>query len=72
MLKIVSVLLIVLGVVAFVVQGISYTTEDEVVDIGPLEVTTEDEKTITLPPLLAGLSLAGGVGLLAVGAKKKS
>jgi hypothetical protein len=42
-----------------------------VLDIGPLEATTETEKSIPLPPLLGGLALAGGVVLLIAGSKKR-
>lgn len=58
--RIVGILLIVLGVLAFVVQGISYTTEEEVLDVGPLEVTKEERNTIPLPPVLGALALVGG------------
>ena len=65
----IGVLLIVLGIVALVYQGISYTTEEEILDIGPLEATSETEETIPLPPILGALALAGGVLLVAVSRK---
>ena len=65
----IGVLLIVLGIVALVYQGISYTTEEEILDIGPLEATAETEETIPLPPILGALALAGGVVLVAVSRK---
>lgn len=66
---IVGILLIGLGVVALVYQGISYTTEEKVVELGPLEVTHEDEKTVPLPPILGIVGIAGGVALLAFSRK---
>ena len=45
-------------------EGISYTTEEEVLDVGPLEVAADTEETIALPPVLGGLALLGGAGLL--------
>jgi len=57
--------LIVLGVIALVYQGISYTTHKKVVDIGPIEATREEHKTIPLPPLLGVIALAGGIILVA-------
>jgi hypothetical protein len=65
-----GVLLIVLGVVSLAYQGITYTTHEKVLDLGPLKAERETEKTIPLPPLLGGLALAGGVVLLAVGARR--
>lgn len=67
---IIGVLLIVLGVVALAYQGITYTTSEKVVDLGPLKVEAEREKTIPLPPVLGGLALAGGIVLLIVGARR--
>jgi hypothetical protein len=69
-LYIIGVALIVLGIVAFAYQGISYTTREQVADIGPVEVTRETKKTIPLPPILGGLALAGGIVLVAVGARR--
>jgi len=49
---------------------ITYTTKEKIVDIGPIEATADKEKTIPLPPLLGGLALIAGVGLIAVGYRK--
>jgi hypothetical protein len=62
--------LIVRGVVALAYQGISYTTSEKVVDLGPLQVEARRERTIPLPPLLGGLALAGGIVLLIVGSRR--
>jgi UDP-N-acetylmuramyl pentapeptide phosphotransferase/UDP-N-acetylglucosamine-1-phosphate transferase len=62
--SIVGILLIVLGVVALTYQGITYTTHKKVVDIGPIQATKEEHKTIPLPPILGGLALVCGVALL--------
>jgi hypothetical protein len=57
--------LIALGVLALVYQGITYTTHKKVVDIGPIEATKEEHKTIPLPPVLGVVALAGGILILA-------
>ena len=67
---IVGVILIILGVVALAYQGITYTTQEKVVDLGPLKVEAKKDKTIPLPPLLGALLLVGGVVLVAVSARK--
>jgi hypothetical protein len=69
--RIVGIVLIVIGVLSLAVGGINYTSREKVLDIGPLEATTETEKSIPLPPLLGGLALAGGVVLLIAGSKKR-
>ena len=69
--RIVGIVLIVIGVISLAVGGINYTSREKVLDIGPLEATTETEKSIPLPPLLGGLALAGGVVLLIAGSRRR-
>lgn len=69
---IVGILLIVLGLISLAYGGISYTKEETVVDVGPLEARTETRERIPLPPVLGVLSLAGGIILLVVGARTKT
>jgi uncharacterized membrane protein len=67
---ILGIALIILGVVAFAYQGITYTTQEKVIDLGPLQATVEKEKTIPLPPIVGGLALIGGIVLLIGGARR--
>ncbi|HEX9749409.1 MAG TPA: DUF3185 domain-containing protein [Methylomirabilota bacterium] len=67
---IVAIVLIAIGVVSLAYQGITYTTREKILDLGPIKATAEKEKTIPLPPILGGLALAGGVVLLVVGARR--
>jgi membrane-bound ClpP family serine protease len=62
--------LILLGLVAFAYQGITYTTREKVIDLGPLQATVDTKKTLPLPPLVGGLALVSGIVLLIVGARK--
>ena len=62
--KTIGVILIVLGLVALAYQGISYTTREKVVDIGPIEASKETKQTIPLPPILGIVAVAGGIFLL--------
>jgi len=64
-----GILLILLAVIAFSYQGITYTKREKVLDIGPIQATAEKKETIPLPPILGALALAGGVALVFVGAK---
>lgn len=70
MLKTIGLVLIVLGIVAFIFQGITYTTHKKVIDLGPIQATAEEKKTIPLPPVLGAIALVGGIVLL-VSARKK-
>jgi len=66
----IGIALIVLGAIALAYQGITYTTREKVVDLGPLKITAQKEKTIPLPPILGGLALAGGIVLVVVAGRK--
>jgi uncharacterized membrane protein len=66
----VGIALIVLGIVAFAYQGITYTSREKIIDIGPIQATADTQKTIPLSPLFGGLVLAGGIVLVVVGTKK--
>lgn len=67
----IGIALIVLGAIALVYQGITYTTQEKVLQIGPLEATKKTEKTIPLPPILGGAALTGGIVLVFIGSRKK-
>ena len=64
-----GVLLIIGGVLALAYQGLSYTKEKKVLDLGPIEATTHTEETIPIPPVVGGVALLGGVILVAAGMK---
>ena len=57
--------LVALGVLALAYQGISYTTQKKVVDIGPVEATRKEHKTIPLPPIVGVIALVGGILVIA-------
>ena len=67
---IVGIILIVIGIVALVYQGITYTTSEKVVDLGPLKVEAKRERTIPLPPVVGVVALVGGIVLVAVSGRK--
>jgi hypothetical protein len=68
--SLIGIALIVLGVIAFAYQGITYTTREKVIDIGPIQASVEKEKTVPLPPVLGALALAGGIVLLIAGTRQ--
>ncbi|HEX6770204.1 MAG TPA: DUF3185 domain-containing protein [Candidatus Binatia bacterium] len=62
--------LILLGILGLSYNRITYTSKEKILDIGPIEATAEKEQSIPLPPLLGGLVLVAGIGLVAAGCKK--
>ncbi len=64
-----GIVLIVLGVIALAYQGFTYTTQKKVLDVGPIQATKEEHKTVPLPPIVGGAALIGGIALLLAGGK---
>jgi hypothetical protein len=70
--SIVGVILIALGLVALVYQGVSYTSRETIIDIGPIRATADQQKTLPLSPVLGIVAVAGGVALLVAGQRKRA
>jgi hypothetical protein len=68
--RIAGVILIVIGLIGLVWGGISWTEEKTVVDIGPIEARTEEQRSIPITPVVGGLALVAGIVLLVVPRRK--
>ncbi len=68
----IGILLIVLGALVLAYQGINYTREKKVLDVGSVHLTAKTQERIPIPPILGGLALIGGVVLAVIGASNKS
>ncbi len=68
----IGILLIVLGALVLAYQGINYTRQKRVLDVGSVHITTKTHEQIPIPPIVAGLALAGGIFLVVMGASSKS
>jgi uncharacterized membrane protein YidH (DUF202 family) len=68
--KIAAIVLIVAGVLMLAYGGISYTREKKVIDLGPIQATTQTRETIPLPPVLGAAAIVGGIVILVVGSRK--
>jgi hypothetical protein len=66
----VGVVLIVLGFLALIYQGVNYTSRETVLDIGPVHATAERQKTLPLPPAFGIAALVGGLVLVVAGNRK--
>jgi hypothetical protein len=62
-LVIAAITLVILGVVALTYQGITYTTSEKALDLGPLQISTQRTHTIPLAPILGIVALGGGIVL---------
>jgi hypothetical protein len=69
---IVGIVLILGGVAALVFGGITYTKNETVVDIGPLELEAKSKESIPIPQIAAILAAIAGIGLVIAGARSKA
>ena len=69
--QIVGLVLVVMGIVALLWGGVFWTNEKTVIDAGPLQVTTSDRDGVSVPPVVGGLALIGGIILLVMPARRR-
>jgi hypothetical protein len=60
----VGLILVIIGLVGVVYGGITYTRHREVARVGPLQVTTQEERQIPISPILGAVAIIAGVGLI--------
>lgn len=70
-LTLIGVLLVVLGLAAFIFDRVSFTERNTALEVGPLEVTTETERTVTIPTLAAGAAVIAGVVMVVMGTRRR-
>ena len=65
-----GIVLLIVGLAILALPVITYTDRETAVDIGPIEVETERDRQISLPPLLGIATAASGVALIVVGRRR--
>jgi len=68
--RIVGLILVILGALALGYGGFSYVTHEKVVEAGSVEVTTEKQKTVWIPPVAGGIAVVTGLIMLATSGKQ--
>lgn len=69
-LRTLAIVLIVAGVIALFVPALNFSTREEVLDVGPVEVTREERHSVPISPLLGGAAIVLGIGLLVTGKRR--
>jgi uncharacterized membrane protein HdeD (DUF308 family) len=62
-----GIVLLLVGLAVLAWPAIPYTERKKAVDIGPIEVQTETEKHVFVPPLVGIAVAASGIALIALG-----
>jgi len=71
-LAIVGVLLIVLGIAGLVVPRFTYTTEEKVLEVGPIVATAEKEHSIRIPDVAGIVAVIAGAALVFAGRRRRA
>lgn len=71
MATVVGIVLIILGIAGFAMGGVSFTHQKKDVDLGPVQISHDKKETMPISPILSGLALAAGLGLVVVGARSR-
>ena len=70
-LVIVGVILIIGGIASLVTGGFSFSHQKKDVDAGPIQISHESTKHVPIAPIVSGIAIVAGLGLVVVGAKSK-
>ncbi|WP_374378490.1 hypothetical protein [Dongia sp.] len=69
-LSIAGVLLVIAGIVALAIGRISYTTEEKVLEVGPLVATADEEHVVHIPDVAGIVAVVAGLGLIVLGRRR--
>ncbi len=68
--KIAGIILIIIGIVMLVFRQVSFTKEEKVVDLGPVEINKKEKKNIGWPMYAGAIAVVAGVVLVVSDRKK--
>ncbi len=68
--SIAGIVLVLIGIAGFAFGGLSFTTKETKLDLGPIEVQAEEKHNLPIPTIAAVLAIVAGIGLVVVGVKK--
>lgn len=66
-----GILLIIIGIVGLVFQGVGFNKRKEVLAVGPVHATKDTHETIPIPPVVGAIALIGGIVLVASSSRSK-
>ena len=70
--RVAGIVLIVLGVIGLIWGGITYTKRRDTVNVGPISATVQQKETFPISPLVSGIALVAGIGLLVAGGRRRA
>ena len=68
--KLAGIILIIIGVVALIYQGFTYSAPHTDAQIGSLVIKHDETHSVWVPPVVGAVFIVGGIAAVALGAKK--
>jgi len=63
-LLLIGVVLVVLGIAGLIVQNVKFTETKEVLNVGPLQVTSEEQHNVPIPTIAGVVAVIAGLGMI--------
>ena len=67
--SLIGVVIVIIGILALAYQGFTYTKQENIAQIGGLNVTADTQKSVHFPPIFGGICIVAGIILVIVGRK---
>lgn len=67
-----GIVLIVIGILALALPYMTFTKKEKVLDVGPIEAVTEKKESVPVSPIVGGVILLAGAGIVIASVSKKS
>lgn len=66
-----AIVLIVIGILMLIIPRVTFTKKEKVVDVGPVEISKKENKTVSWPLYAGAVVTVAGVILLLVSKRKQ-
>ncbi len=63
-LLLVGVALVVLGIAGLIIENVTFTETKQVLDVGPLQVTAEEQHNVPIPTIAGLVAVIAGLGMI--------
>lgn len=64
----IGIVLVVLGAAGLIIKSVTYQEETTNIDLGPVDITASQEKTVDIPEVAAQIVIAVGALMVIIGA----
>lgn len=71
MARVVGLILLVVGLVGLAWGGFTYTQKRHNVDLGPVDFSVSEKKTVPIPPIAGAVAMVAGLALLVAGSSRR-